>query len=211
MPSVDYELKLQEQGYRFIAGIDEAGRGCWAGPVVAAAVVLRPLALVQPDLLAGIDDSKRLSAAKREALLDTIERFSEGIGVGAVPAFLIDSLGIVRATQLAMEVAVFHLPRLPDALLIDALHLPALPLVQQPIIGADHLSYSVAAASIVAKTTRDRLMRGLERGEARYGFAVHKGYGTALHRSALAQWGPCDEHRRSFRPLWNEEYDGNRY
>jgi ribonuclease HII len=127
-----------------------------------------------------------------------------------VPAFLIDSLGIVRATQLAMEIAVFQLPRLPDALLIDALSLPGLPFAQQPIIGADHLSYSVAAASIIAKTTRDRLMRGLERGEERYGFAVHKGYGTTLHRSALARWGPCDEHRRSFRPLWNEEYDDNR-
>jgi ribonuclease HII len=173
--------------------------------------MLRPFALVQPDLLAGIDDSKRLSAAKREALLCLIDRFASGIGVGAVPAFLIDSLGIVRATQLAMELAVLQLPRLPDALIIDALPLPGLPLVQQPIIGADHLSYSVAAASIVAKTTRDRLMRGLERGEVRYGFASHKGYGTALHRSALARWGPCDEHRRSFRPLWNEEYDGNGY
>ncbi len=190
----------------FAAGVDEAGRGCWAGPVVAAAVILRPEALARPETLAGIDDSKRLSPARREQLLATIHAAALGIGVGAAPAFLIDSLGIVGATRLAMEIAVLHLPRLPDALIIDALRLPALPLPQTAIIGGDHLSYSVAAASIVAKTTRDRRMGGLEGPTPRYGFALHKGYGTALHQAALRRWGPSAEHRRSFRPLWNEEY-----
>jgi ribonuclease HII len=208
MPNVDFELELRREGYRTLAGIDEAGRGCWAGPVVAAAVVLRADALAQPSLLQGIDDSKRLSPAQREALLPTIHAVAVGIGVAGTPAFLIDSLGIVGATRLAMELAVLQLPCWPDALIVDALRLPGLPIAQRAIIGADHLSYSVAAASIVAKTTRDRWMSAIERDEQRYGFALHKGYGTAWHRAALRRWGPCGEHRRSFRPLWNEEaYD----
>ena len=206
MPTVDYEQRLREQGYRRLAGIDEAGRGCWAGPVVAAAVVLHPAAVQNPALLAGIDDSKRLSPARRVELLTTIERAAIGIGVGEVPAFLIDSLGVMRATRLAMELAVLDLPLLPDALLVDAVRLPALNIPQTALIRGDGLSYSIAAASIVAKTTRDRVMRDLERGAPRYGFAAHKGYGTPGHRAALGRWGPGAQHRRSFRPLWNEEY-----
>ena len=209
MPSLDFEMEWRRQGYSAIAGIDEAGRGCWAGPVVAAAVVLRAEVFEQPSRLRGIDDSKRLSPAQREALLPTIEEVAAGIGVAGTPAFLIDSLGIVRATRLAMELAVLQLPALPDALIVDALRLPALPIAQRAIIGGDHLSYSVAAASIVAKTTRDRWMSAIERDEQRYGFALHKGYGTPLHRAALRRWGPCGEHRGSFRPLWNEEEHDN--
>ncbi len=211
MPSVAFEIELRTQGHTFVAGIDEAGRGCWAGPVVAAAVILHPTALAQPGLLEGIDDSKRLSATRRAALLETIHRRAQAVGVGAVPAFLIDALGIIRATRLAMELAVFNLPTLPDALIVDALQLPTLPVPQLALVGGDHLSYSVAAASIVAKTTRDRLMSQIEGAEERYGFALHKGYGTAWHRAMLQRWGPCGEHRRSFRPLWNEEYDGSGY
>ena len=206
MPSVEVEHNLRAQGYHFVAGIDEAGRGCWAGPVVAAAVVLHPAAAEHPGLLAGVDDSKRLSAARRAELLPAIRRAAVGIGVGAVPAFLIDCLGIVRATQLAMELAVLQLPRLPDALVIDALRLPALPMHQVPLIGGDRLSYSVAAASIVAKTARDRWMCALEAGVSRYGFDLHKGYGTSAHRAALSRWGASAQHRLSFRPLWNQEY-----
>ena len=205
MPTLAYERRLREQGYHAVAGIDEAGRGCWAGPVVAAAIILLPSALERPELLEGIDDSKRLSPARRVELLATIRRVAAAIGIGAVPAFLIDSLGIMRATRLAMELAVLHLPRVPDSLIIDAVPLPALPIAQTALIHGDSLSYSVAAASIVAKTARDRRMSSLERGAPRYGFARHKGYGTLDHRAALQQWGPCAEHRHSFRPLWNKE------
>ena len=205
MPNTEYEGYLQELGCQLIAGIDEAGRGCWAGPVVAAAVVLDPAALALPELLQGIDDSKRLSATRREELLSTIEQVAHGIGVGQVPAFLIDRMGIMRATRLAMELAVLDLPRLPDGLVIDALWLPTLPIPQLAIIRGDQLSYSIAAASIIAKTTRDRRMSTLECSDERYGFASHKGYGTDRHRVALQQWGPSNEHRRSFRPLWNQE------
>ena len=205
MPTCEIELALAEQGYGTIAGVDEVGRGCWAGPVVAAAVVLRQDALQHPELLEGIDDSKRLRPARREALLPRITELAAGIGVGCVPAFLIDALGIVRATRLAMELAVLQLPRLPDALIIDALSLPGLPMPQRSLNGADRLSYSVAAASIVAKTARDGRMTALDRSGGQYGFAQHKGYGTPQHQAALRRWGPGDEHRRSFRPLWNEE------
>lgn len=209
MPTVAYERQLLAQGYGSVAGIDEAGRGCWAGPVVAAAVVLRPEVIATPELLDGVDDSKRLAAGRREELVSVIRRHAAGIGVGYVPAFLIDQLGIIRATRLAMELAVLQLPALPQALIVDALRLPAMPLPQLDLIGADRLSYSVAAASIIAKTSRDRIMALIERDRPCYGFALHKGYGTTAHRAALQKWGPCGEHRRSFRPLWNEGFDGN--
>ncbi len=203
MPALDYEQQLWNRGHRQVTGVDEAGRGCWAGPVVAAAVVLP--AGIESARLDGVDDSKRLTPLCREAMRSHIEQIAAGIGVGAVPAFLIDALGIMNATRLAMELAVFSLPVMPDALLIDAVRLPAVPLPQVPLIRGDGLSYSIAAASIIAKTARDQLMAGLEP-TPRYGFAKHKGYGTAAHRAALGRWGPCDQHRRSFQPLWNQEY-----
>lgn len=204
-PTLDHERHLWSQGYAHVAGIDEAGRGCLAGPVVAAAVVLRPETLEAPDDLAGIDDSKRLTPVQRAEILPHIHHNAAAIGIGMVPAFLIDSLGIIRATRLAMELAVFYLPRLPDALVIDALTLPALPLPQTALIHGDSLSYSIAAASIVAKTARDNWMVGLDGAYHAYGFAAHKGYGTAQHMRALDRWGPCPEHRATFRPLWNKE------
>jgi ribonuclease HII len=206
MPTLEHEQRLWAGGCPIVAGVDEAGRGCWAGPVVAAAVVFNPQILSQPHLLDGIDDSKRMSGLRRETLRATIEQLAIGIGVGTVPAFLIDSLGIMNATRLAMESAILALPVVPHALLIDAVRLPAVPLRQAPLIHGDSLSYSIAAASIIAKTTRDRMMIALEQHNRRYGFAEHKGYGTASHRAALGRWGPCDQHRHSFQPLWNMEY-----
>lgn len=206
MPTLEYEQRFWTEGYRHVAGVDEAGRGCWAGPVVAASVVFSPAIMVQPELLAGIDDSKRLTPLRRETLRATIEHLATAIGVGMVPAFLIDALGIMNATRLAMELAILSLPAPPQALLIDAVRLPAVPVRQLPLIHGDSLSFSIAAASIIAKTSRDRHMAGLEQHTHQYGFAEHKGYGTAQHRAALGRWGPCDQHRHSFQPLWNQEY-----
>jgi len=202
MPTVDEEQLLRQAGHTVIAGIDEAGRGCWAGPVVAAAVILSDTTLEQPQLLTGVNDSKQLSAAQRNALEPVIRRHAAGIGVGIVAAHLIDCFGIVAATRLAMELAVLHLPMLPDALLIDALPLPQCPIEQRVIIRGDSTSLSIAAASIVAKTTRDRLMISYDALYPGFAFGRHKGYGTAVHVEALAAYGATPLHRRMFRPLW---------
>jgi ribonuclease HII len=203
MPSVEEEQSLRQQSYRVIAGIDEAGRGCWAGPVVAAAVVLGDTVLARPALLAGVNDSKQLTAAQRSTLEQTIYQHVAAVGVGIVPAHLIDCFGIVEATRLAMEQAILHLPLLPDALLIDALSLPRCPLPQRAIIRGDSASLSIAAASVIAKTARDRLMTQFDRLYPAFRFGLHKGYGTALHARALADHGATPLHRRSFRPLWH--------
>lgn len=203
MPTIVEEQALIYHGYRTIAGIDEAGRGCWAGPVVAAAVVLGDTILRDPTMLAGVNDSKQLSATQRTTLAHTIQQECAGVGVGIVPAFLIDCFGIVGATRLAMELAMLHLPCMPDALLIDALRLPACPLPQRDLIRGDSLSLSIAAASIIAKTTRDQIMTEFDRSYPAYAFGQHKGYGTMVHMRALARHGPTPLHRRSFRPLWH--------
>jgi ribonuclease HII len=200
-PTTEHELGLRRQGFIRPAGIDEAGRGCWAGPVVAAAVVLTPEAVADPGILAGVDDSKLLSAAARERGNDRIRAHTLGIGVGAVPAFLIDAYGIVPATRLAMTIALLALPCPVDALLIDALLLPDLPLPQAALIKGDARCLSIAAASVVAKVARDRLMRTAQLAFPAYGFAAHKGYGTAEHQRALDRHGMCELHRRTFRPL----------
>lgn len=202
MPTLDAESDLLAQGFEVIAGVDEAGRGCWAGPVVAAAVVLGSRVLDKPDLLAGVNDSKQLTATQRGLLALTIRTQVAGIGIGAVPAYLIDCFGIVGATRLAMELAVLDLPFLPDALLIDALRLPTCALPQRDLIRGDSLSLSIAAASIIAKTTRDRLMQQLARSYPCFSFGQHKGYGTAMHARAIATYGLTPHHRRSFRPMW---------
>jgi ribonuclease HII len=200
-PGVDYEGALYHAGYRCIAGIDEAGRGCWAGPVVAAAVVFSPRLLAQPEALAGVDDSKLLTAAARDITYEQIHRLAVGVGVGIVAAPIIDSVGIIQATRTAMIVALLSLPLAADALLIDALSLGALTIYQQPLIKGDSLCLSIAAASVVAKVTRDRLMQAADTCYPGYGFARHKGYGTAAHHSALKVLGPCALHRLSFRPV----------
>lgn len=200
-PTVDEELILRGQGFGRIAGIDEAGRGCWAGPVVAAAVVLPDHILHNPALLASVDDSKALSAARRDRLYDLIVAQAAGWAVGVVPAHVIDTHGILEATRLAMQVAMLRLARLPDALLIDAVKLPHWPCPQRALIKGDARSLSIAAASVLAKVTRDRLMAALHQHTPQYGFGAHKGYGTAAHYAALRVHGPCVHHRASFRPI----------
>jgi ribonuclease HII len=203
MPTLIEEERLLALGARRIAGIDEAGRGCWAGPVVAAAVVLSGAVMADPRLLAGVDDSKQLTVRERDAAAARVRRLAAGVGVGVVPAFLIDSFGIIAATRLAMDLALLDLPCAPDALLIDALALPEQRLPQRAIIRGDSLSLSIAAASVIAKTARDRLMRQLDARYPAYGFAQHKGYGTAAHSAAIARHGITPLHRRSFRPMWH--------
>jgi ribonuclease HII len=200
-PTVEQELTLWAAGHRRIAGIDEVGRGCWAGPVVAAAVVLPQSVLEQPALLAGVNDSKALTAAQREQLAERIVALAESWSVGAVPAHIIDTHGIVAATRLAMQVALLRLADLADALLIDAVHLESWPCPQQALIKGDVRCLSIAAASIIAKVARDRMMAELGRRVPAYGFEQHKGYGTVMHERALRAHGPSPQHRRSFRPL----------
>ena len=200
-PTVEEELRLYDAGHRRIAGVDEVGRGCWAGPVVAAAVVLPPAVLAAPALLAGVDDSKALAAARREQLAERILALADDWGLGVVPAHVIDTHGILAATRLAMQVALLRLEQPADALLIDAVRLEGWPCAQQSLIKGDARCLSIAAASIVAKVARDRLMADLGRHAPAYGFAQHKGYGTAAHEHALRAYGPTLQHRRSFRPL----------
>jgi ribonuclease HII len=200
-PTLDVEMALHAQGHRFVAGLDEAGRGAWAGPVVAAAVILP---LDYPDLaynLAGVRDSKQLSPVAREALFEVIIRTAQGVGVGASAPAIVDRDGIVIATQRAMCQALARLSPQAESLILDHVRLPTIPLPQMAFPKADAHSLSVAAASIIAKVTRDRLMRLLDRRYPGYGFAHHKGYGTARHQAALAVLGACIIHRMSFAPL----------
>lgn len=184
-----------------IAGIDEAGRGALAGPVVAAAVILPHTDTIE-SLLRGVNDSKQLSAKKRETLFDVIIKHALTYGIGQQPAVVIDEIGILPANKLAMQTAVAQLNPTPQFLLIDGrIRLPQLNIPQQAIVRGDSQSLSIAAASILAKVTRDRLMIELECQFPRYGFAQHKGYGTQQHRDAIVQYGPCPQHRHSFAPI----------
>ena len=195
-PTDLFETEARRCGYRLVAGLDEAGRGPLAGPVVAAAVVLP-----RRCLLAGLNDSKQLTEAERERLYDEIRQRAVGIGVGRASEREIDAMNILEATRLAMGRAIQALPAVPDYLLLDALELPAIHLPQRAVIKGDALSVSIAAASIVAKVTRDRLMGEYHRQYPQYNFQAHKGYGTAEHLRMLAAHGPCAIHRRSFRPV----------
>ncbi len=200
-PTLAVETQLWETGYERLAGLDEAGRGAWAGPVYAGAVIL-PHAPSVLEALAGVRYSTLLSPAQRAAQWARIEMTALAVGVGWAAAAEIDALGIVPATRLAMKRALAALALPAEALIIDALRLPAVALPQQSFPFADALSLSVAAASIVAKVHRDRWMS--EQAEVDfpgYGFAQHKGYGTAAHQAALAERGPCALHRRSFAPI----------
>ena len=195
-PTDLFETEARRCGYRLVAGLDEAGRGPLAGPVVAAAVMLP-----RRCLLAGLNDSKQLTEAERERLYDEIQRRAVGIGVGQASEREIDAMNILEATRLAMGRAIQALPSMPEYLLLDALELPAVHLPQRAIIKGDALSVSIAAASVVAKVTRDRLMGEYHRQYPQYNFQAHKGYGTAEHLRMLAAHGPCAIHRRSFRPV----------
>ena len=199
-PDLHQERALIRRGHALVAGLDEAGRGAWAGPVVAAAVIL-PRDALRRSALRGVRDSKLLSPSRRQALFDAIHQAAVAVGVGAASHAEIDDLGIVPATRLAMQRATQALPLAPDALLIDALELPAVPLPQRVLFHADTLCLSVAAASIVAKVSRDRWMTELDTQYPGYGFARHKGYGTAVHQQALAQFGPSAVHRMTFEPM----------
>jgi ribonuclease HII len=200
-PSVSEELALHGQGYGAIAGLDEAGRGSWAGPVVAGAVVLPLSSLSLAKDLAGVRDSKLLTARRREELYGKIVETASAAGVGTVGPARLDELGIVAATRLAMRRALDHLATPPDYLLIDALSLPYRNVPYDAIVRGDDRCLSIAAASIVAKVWRDRTMVALDRVFPGYGFARHKGYGTPQHREALLGLGPCPIHRLSFRPM----------
>jgi ribonuclease HII len=198
-PSFAEEKLLRTQGYRLIAGIDEVGRGALAGPVAAAAVIL-PLDLRAPWLTL-VRDSKQLSAGRREFLFHGIHEVALAVGVGMVPPEEIDRQGIVKATRLAMKMAIDELSLPPGFLLIDYLRLPDIELPQKGITDGDSLCFSIACASIVAKVSRDRLMVELEETYHGYGLARHKGYGTQDHLACLRRLGPCPIHRRTFQPV----------
>lgn len=204
IPDLSEEYALRAGGHEHVAGLDEAGRGAWAGPVCAAAVVL-PLDFAELLVsLDGVRDSKVLSARRREELLPAIRDVALAVGVGWGEPAEIDLWGVVPATRLAMERAVAGLGDLVGALLVDHLRLPGLDLPQRSLPKADAHCLSVAAASIVAKVARDRLMVQLDEQYPGYGFAQHKGYGTQQHRQALVRLGPSRMHRVSWRPMRGE-------
>jgi ribonuclease HII len=195
-PTDRYEKRARRRGARLIAGLDEAGRGPLAGPVVAAAVVFEGGRTPK-----GVDDSKRLGAAERERLYDLILAKAH-VSVAIASRARIDRMNILRASLWAMSRALAGLPCRPDHVLVDGRDLPTgLACPGEAIIGGDGLSVSIAAASIVAKVTRDRLMGAMGRAYPDYGFERHMGYGTALHLDALGRYGPCPHHRRSFAPV----------
>jgi ribonuclease HII len=196
-PAVDlllFEKRARRRGFQRIAGIDEVGRGPLAGPVMAAAVILPVNAE-----LSGVKDSKQLSRARREALAERIRQEALAVGIGSVDAETIDRVNILQATFLAMRQAVAALPVEPDFLLIDGPYQLPLPFAQSGIRQGDRKSLSIAAASIVAKVERDRLMRSFHERYPVYAFAENMGYGTRAHREALRRHGPCPLHRRSFK------------
>ncbi|MCL0073814.1 ribonuclease HII [Dehalococcoidia bacterium] len=198
-PSFIEEEMLWQQGYRLVAGIDEVGRGPLAGPVVAAAVILSPESRLS--WLHQVRDSKRLAPRKREFLSSCIQREALAVGVGVVPPETIDACGIVAATRLAMRLAVEKLAQSPDFLLIDWITMPELDIPQRSITRGDNLSRSIAAASIVAKVHRDRLMMEYDSLYSGYGFARNKGYPTIEHLAKLRRLGCCPIHRASFAPV----------
>lgn len=182
-------------GFVHVAGVDEVGRGCLAGPVLAGAVILDPARPVS-----GLRDSKVLTAAERERLHDEIVGAARAWAVGIVEVAEIDRWNIHQASLRAMRQAVLALVPLPDLVLVDAFQVPELPMAQQPVVHGDRRSSAIAAASIVAKVTRDRLMMALHATDPRYGFDRHKGYATADHLAAVARYGYSAAHRRTFRP-----------
>jgi ribonuclease HII len=195
-PTLYFEQKLWRGGWKRIAGIDEAGRGAWAGPVCAAAVLLP----AEPKLartLAGVRDSKQMTPLEREVWAPRIQTAALAWGVGFASSQEIDSLGIVPATRLAATRALDRLS--PDYLLTDYLVFREIPLPQTGLVKGDCLSLSVAAASVLAKTARDALMRALDESYPGYGFARHKGYGTHLHQESIGRLGLCKIHRKSFK------------
>ncbi len=195
--SFDFEECARKKGFKRIAGVDEAGRGPLAGPVVAASCIL-------PEGVAfdGLNDSKKLRASQREELFTQLTTHPDtSWGVGVVDAGTIDEINILQATLHAMLLATQQLNDEPDFLLIDGIHAPNTKTPSQTIVKGDSLSYSIAAASVIAKVTRDRMMREYHELYPEYGFDRHKGYGTHLHLTAINEKGPCPIHRMSFEPI----------
>ena len=193
---VHFDREKSGRGRRLLGGVDEAGRGCWAGPVVAAAVIL-------PDGWCpdGLDDSKVLTSRQREAYYEEIQASAISWGACAVSSREIDRINILRATLRAMAGAVARLNPRPELVLVDGLQVPEIPMPAEALVKGDATSAAIAAASVVAKVLRDRVMAAWDRHYPGYGFASHKGYGAATHREALAALGPCPLHRFSYRPI----------
>ena len=194
-----FEAQAWRTGLTRIAGIDEAGRGPLAGPVVAAAVVIAPDRRVR-----GVADSKLLPPERREELFALIQERAVAVGVGIVDHLTIDRINILEATRLAMHQALAVLAVAPELVITDFVALRTCPCPQRNLVDGDARCASVAAASIIAKVTRDRLMIEADRDFPEYGFARHKGYGTPEHLAALDRWGPCPLHRRSFSGVWRQ-------
>ncbi len=203
-PTLTYEEALWEQGSFYVAGIDEAGRGAWAGPVMAGAVIL-PVDPELPEMLKGARDSKMMTPAQRESMYDVIAQTAQTWAVGSATHEEIDRIGILNATRLAMRRAVEGLTLTPEHLLIDYVYLFGVNIPQTNLKHGDMLSLSIACASIMAKVTRDRWMtENADPAYPEYGFARHKGYGTAQHTQALETYGPCPIHRMTFHPISKE-------
>jgi ribonuclease HII len=189
-----FEKMSARRGFTTIAGVDEAGRGALAGPVVAAAVILSP----EGDFT-GIDDSKKLTPEVRDALFDRIMQQALAVGIGVADHLLVDEINVLQATLHAMARAVSGLSTSPDFLLVDGISVPPTPIPCRTIKKGDSASVSIASASIIAKVTRDRMMRRFDDEYPGYGFAIHKGYGSRAHLNAISILGPCAIHRTTFR------------
>jgi ribonuclease HII len=196
--SLEFEEQGYNQGFKYIAGIDEAGRGALCGPVVAAAVVLPVHTGIQ-----GVDDSKKLTSSSRDDLYAVISKQAVGIGIGLSRAFEIDRINILNATKVAMKRAIRRLPLQPDYLLIDAVKLDRIDIPQKAIIKGDQLSVSIAAASIVAKVIRDRIMTVWGNRYPVYDLQSNKGYATVNHVNGLNQFGPSAIHRMTFKKVYD--------
>lgn len=196
IPNLNFEKSLRQEGYLAVAGVDEAGRGAWAGPVVAAAVVLPFLKRYY-----GINDSKLLTPKERERLLKKIYQIAIDIGIGIVEPSEIDEMGVGKATYLVMRRAVENLSVMPQYILVDGFKVGFADIPSLGIIDGDCKSVSIAAASIVAKVARDRMMGEIHELSPQYNFHIHKGYGTSFHQIKIKELGICEWHRKSYQPI----------
>ena len=203
MPNLDIEQDVRSVQYKYIAGVDEVGRGPLAGPVVSAAVVLPHDLTGNEGWLGVINDSKKLSEPKRQMAYEIISREAVSVAVGITNASTIDSVGILPATISSMFTALRGLEVYPDFVLFDFIPLKDCEYPYRTVVKGDTKSYSISAASIIAKVTRDELMKEADEQYPGYGFSGHKGYGTAKHLDAIKRLGPCEIHRRSFAPIKN--------
>ena len=203
MPNLDIEQDVRSVQYKYIAGVDEVGRGPLAGPVVSAAVVLPDDLEGDEDWLSVINDSKKLSESKRQMAYEIINRQAVSVAVGITNASTIDSVGILPATISSMFTALRGLEVSPDFVLFDFIPMKNCEYPYRTVVKGDTKSYSISAASIIAKVTRDELMKEADEQYPGYGFSGHKGYGTAKHLDAIKRLGPCEIHRRSFAPIKN--------